>query len=199
MTILGLSGSIASGKSTVSKMFVELGAYLIDWDKLGHDVMLPNQSAWKAVMEYFGKEILNEDQTINRPVLGQKVFNKPEELQKLNQLVHPEIYKEDERLANKIRSEYPNAVIVKDIPLLNPDMKKVFDMILVVFANEKNQIKRLAERGFDQVEAIKRIKAQPPIEEKMEIADFIIYNDGSLDETKRQVEKIYTTLTSEKE
>ncbi|MDY6844271.1 MAG: dephospho-CoA kinase [Spirochaetota bacterium] len=199
MTILGLSGSIASGKSTVSKMFVELGAYLIDWDKLGHDVMLPNQSAWKAVVEYFGKEILNEDQTINRPVLGQKVFNKPEELQKLNQLVHPEIYKEDERLANKIRSEYPNAVIVKDIPLLNPDMKKVFDMILVVFANEKNQIKRLAERGFDQVEAIKRIKAQPPIEEKMEIADFIIYNDGSLDETKRQVEKIYTTLTSEKE
>ena len=104
MTILGLSGSIASGKSTVSKMFVELGAYLIDWDKLGHDVMLPNQSAWKAVVEYFGKEILNEDQTINRPVLGQKVFNKPEELKKLNQLVHPEIYKEDERLANKIRS-----------------------------------------------------------------------------------------------
>ena len=72
-------------------------------------------------------------------------------------------------------------------------------MILVVFANEENQIKRLSERGFDQVEAIKRIKAQPPIEEKMEIADFIIYNDGSLDETKRQVEKIYTTLTSEKE
>jgi len=98
MVIIGVTGGIASGKSTVTKFFIDLGAYLIDWDVLGHEVMLPQKRAWKGVVDYFGTEILNEDLSINRQILGQLVFNKPEKLQRLNQIVHPEIFKEDKRL-----------------------------------------------------------------------------------------------------
>ena len=103
MVIIGITGGIASGKSMVTKIFVDLGAHLIDWDVLGHEVMEPQKEAWKGIVEYFGREVLNEDQSINREVLGRLVFNEPEKLEKLNQIVHPEIFKEDERLVKKIR------------------------------------------------------------------------------------------------
>jgi len=196
--IIGITGSIATGKSTVTKFFFDLGAHLIDWDVIGHDVMEPNKNAWKGVVEYFGTEILNEDQSINRQVLGQLVFNKPEKLQKLNQLVHPEMFKEDERLVDKIKSEAPNAIIVKDVPLLTADLKKrLVDKAVVVYASEKNQIKRLEGRGFNEEEAKKRIYAHTSVDEKIKFADFVIYNDGSMEETKKQVEKVYNQISSE--
>ena len=100
MVVIGVTGGIASGKSTVTKFFIDLGAYLIDWDVLGHTVMLPQKRAWKGVVEYFGRDILNEDQTIDRQKLGAIVFKEPEKLQRLNQIVHPEIFKEDKRLGS---------------------------------------------------------------------------------------------------
>ena len=198
MVIIGITGGIASGKSTVTKFFIDLGAYLIDWDVLGHEVMQPEMQAWKGVVEYFGRDILNEDQSINRQILGQMVFNEPEKLQKLNQIVHPEIIKEDERLVEKIKSEDSNAVIIKDVPLLTAEIKERFvDKAVVVYASEENQIRRLEERGFIEEEARRRIGAHVSLNEKMKFADFVIYNDGPMEETKRQVEKIYNQILLE--
>ncbi|MBI4620352.1 MAG: dephospho-CoA kinase [Desulfobacterales bacterium] len=196
--IIGVTGGIASGKSTVTKFFIDLGAYLIDWDVLGHEVILPQKRAWKGVVEYFGTEILNEDQSINRQILGQLVFNKPEKLQRLNQIAHPEIIKEDKRLVEKIRSGDPNAIIIKDVPLLTAEIKEIFvDRAVVVYASEENQTKRLKDRGFTVEEAKKRIGAHVSIDEKVKFADFVIYNDGSMEETKRQVEKVYNQILLE--
>ncbi|HCX89560.1 MAG: dephospho-CoA kinase [Deltaproteobacteria bacterium CG12_big_fil_rev_8_21_14_0_65_43_10] len=196
--IIGVTGGIASGKSTVTKFFIDLGAYLIDWDVLGHEVMLPQKRAWKGVVDYFGTEILNEDLSINRQILGQLVFNKPEKLQRLNQIVHPEIFKEDKRLVEKIRSEDPNAIIIKDVPLLTAEIKQTLvDKAVVVYATEENQIRRLKDRGFTVEEARRRIGAHVSIDEKMKFADFVIYNDGSIEETRRQVEKIYDQILLE--
>ena len=198
MTIIGITGSIASGKSTVTKFFIDLGAHLIDWDVIGHEVMRPQMNAWKGVVEYFGEEILNEDQTVNREILGQLVFNKPEELQKLNQIVHPEIFKEDARLVQKIKKEDPNAIIVKEIPLLTAESKNMLvDKAVVVCATEDNQIKRLGKRGLSEEDAKKRIASQLSTEEKLKFADFVIYNDGSMEETRRQVKEIYNQIVSE--
>lgn len=198
MTIIGITGSIASGKSTVTKFFIDLGAHLIDWDVIGHEVMRPQMNAWKGVVEYFGEEILNEDQTVNREILGQLVFNKPEELQKLNQIVHPEIFKEDARLVQKIKDEDPNAIIIKEIPLLTAESKNLLvDKAVVVCATEDNQIKRLGKRGLSEEDAKKRIASQLSTEEKLKFADFVIYNDGSMEETRRQVKEIYNQIVSE--
>jgi len=198
MVIIGVTGGIASGKSTVTKFFIDLGAYLIDWDVLGHEVMLPQKRAWKGVVDYFGTEILNEDLSINRQILGQLVFNKPEKLQRLNQIVHPEIFKADKRLVEKIRSEDPNAIIIKDVPLLTAEIKQTLvDKAVVVYATEENQIRRLKDRGFTVEEARRRIGAHVSIDEKMKFADFVIYNDGSIEETRRQVEKIYDQILLE--
>ncbi|MDY6855502.1 MAG: dephospho-CoA kinase [Thermodesulfobacteriota bacterium] len=198
MTIIGITGSIASGKSTVTKFFIDLGAHLIDWDVIGHEVMRPQMNAWKGVVEHFGREVLNEDQTINREILGQLVFNRPEELQKLNQIVHPEIFKEDARLVQKIKSEDPNAIIVKEIPLLTAESKNMLvNKAVVVCATEDNQIKRLGKRGLSKEDAKKRIASQLSMEEKLKFADFVIYNDGSMEETRRQVKEIYNKIVSE--
>lgn len=198
MVVIGVTGGIASGKSTVTKFFIDLGAYLIDWDVLGHTVMLPQKRAWKGVVEYFGRDILNEDQTIDRQKLGAIVFKEPEKLQRLNQIVHPEIFKEDKRLVEKIRSEDPNAIIIKDVPLLTAEIKQTLvDKAVVVYATEENQIRRLKDRGFTVEEARRRIGAHVSIDEKMKFADFVIYNDGSIEETRRQVEKIYDQILLE--
>ncbi|MEW6615804.1 MAG: dephospho-CoA kinase [Thermodesulfobacteriota bacterium] len=198
MVIIGVTGSIASGKSTVTKFFIDLGAYLIDWDVLGHAVMLPQKRAWKGVVEYFGRDILNEDQTIDRQKLGAIVFKEPEKLQRLNQIVHPEIFREDERLVKKIRIKDPNAIIIKDVPLLTAEIKHTLvDKAVVVYASEENQIRRLKERGFTEEEAKNRIGAHISINEKMKFADFVIYNDGSMEETRRQVENIYNQILFE--
>ena len=194
MTIIGVSGSIASGKSEVSKFFRDLGAHLIDLDKVGHDVIRPRLKAWKEIVKHFGRGVLNEDQSINRQTLGQLVFEDPEKLDKLNEIVHPEIFKEFFRLVEERKSQNPHFIIVAEIPLLNEINRKLFDTVVLVYVSEKTQIKRLSARGFTEEEAKKRIKAQLSNDEKRELADFVIYNEGPLEETRRQVEKIYSQI-----
>lgn len=193
--IIGLTGSIGTGKSTVANLFKELGAYVIDWDVLAREVQRPHLKAWEGIVEYFGNEVLNTDLTLNRPKLAQMVFGDMEKVKKLNQIVHPEIYKEDARLTEEIRKLDPEAMIIKDIPLLSKEGHgKLMDKIVVVYANEQNQLKRLEKKGMNTEEAKKRIASQLPLSEKVKFADFVIYNDGSVEETKRQVEKIYAQL-----
>ena len=195
MIIVGLTGSVGTGKSTVTNFFRELGAYIIDWDELAREVIRPHLRAWKEIVEYFGKDFLNEDLTINRQKLAEIVFSDKEKVAKLNQIVHPEVFKEDERITNEIKSLDPDALIIKDIPLLFELTRPIFvDKIVVVSASEQTQLRRLEEKGMSREDAQSRIKSQLPLEEKIKSADFVINNDGPLEETKRQVEEIYSLL-----
>ena len=198
--IVVLTGGIASGKSTVAQFFKELGAHIIDWDVLAREVVKPYLKVWKEIVEYFGREILNEDLTLNRKKLAEVVFGNEEKVEKLDHLTHPEMLKEDKRITNEIRSSDPDALIIKDIPLLGEGKSPLIwadlkiDKIVVVYASVENQIKRLREKGFTLDEAKKRISSQISLKEKIKFADFVIYNDGSIEETKRQVGEIYTEL-----
>jgi len=195
MIMVGLTGSVGTGKSTVAKFFGELGAYVIDWDELAREVTCPHLKAWKEIVEYFGKGILSDNLTINRQKLANIVFSDKEKLAKLNQIVHPEVFEEDERITNDIKSRDPNALIIKDIPLLFELTRPIFvDKIVVVSASERTQLRRSEEKGMSQEDAQRRIKSQLPLEGKIKSADFVINNDGSLEETKRQVEEIYSLL-----
>jgi dephospho-CoA kinase len=195
MIIVGLTGSVGTGKSTVTNFFRELGAYIIDWDELAREVIRPHLRAWKEIVEYFGKDFLNEDLTINRQKLAEIVFSDKDKVTKLNQIVHPEVFKEDERITNEIKSLDPDALIIKDIPLLFELTRPIFvDKIVVVSASEQTQLRRLEEKGMSREDAKNRIKSQLPLEEKIKSADFVINNDGPLEETKRQVEEIYSLL-----
>ena len=195
MIIVGLTGSVGTGKSTVTNFFRELGAYIIDWDELAREVIRPHLRAWKEIVEYFGKGILNEDLTINRQKLAEIVFSAKEKVTKLNQIVHPEVLRKDERITNEIKSLDPDALIIKDIPLLFELTRPIFvDKIVVVSASEQTQLRRLEEKGMSREDAQSRIKSQLPLEEKIKSADFVINNDGPLEETKKQVEEIYSLL-----
>jgi dephospho-CoA kinase len=196
MMIVGLTGSIAKGKSTVADFFKELGAFVIDLDVLGHEVIRPRLKAWREIVEYFGEEVLNQDLTINRQKLGEIVFNDRGKLKKLNQIVHPEVFKEEKRITEEILSRNPGAMVIKDIPLLPESYaRKLVSKIIVVYASKETQIKRLINRGINRQEAIKRIRAQTPLSEKIKFADFVIYNDGPVEDTKKQVEQIYKILS----
>jgi len=196
--IVGLTGSLGTGKSTVTNFFTELGAYIIDWDKLAKEVTCPHSKAWGKMVAYFGKDILNDDITINRRQLAELVFSNREMLARLNQIVHPEVFKEDERITNEIKNRDPHAIIIKDIPLLFEVAAPIdADKIIVVSASEQTQLKRLEKKGMSRDAAQNRIKSQLPLEEKIKAADFVINNDGSLEATKRQVEEIYCLLKQE--
>lgn len=196
--IVGVTGNIAAGKSTVARLFKELGAYVIDWDELARQAVRPHSEAWKEISEHFGKGVLNADLTVNRHRLASVVFSDGRELAKLNEIVHPHVFEMDEMTTNEIKNRDPDALIIKDIPLLFEIARPIcVDKVIVVSASQETQLRRLEEKGVDRRDAQKRIESQLPIEEKIRSADFVITNDGLLGETKRQVEDIYTLLMKE--
>jgi dephospho-CoA kinase len=198
MIIVGVTGNVGSGKSTVSNFFKDLGAYIVDWDELGRKVTCPHQAAWKEIVEHFGKGILNDHLTIDRQKLADIVFSNKEQLAKLNQIVHPRVFQEDEAITSEIEGHDPDALIIKDIPLLFEVAPPILvDKVIVVFASQQTQLRRLEKKGINRKEAQRRIESQLPLEEKIESADFVVNNDGPLEETKRQVEDIYFLLRKE--
>lgn len=195
MIIVGLTGSIASGKSTVSEMFQKLGAYLIDYDILAREIVEPHAKAWQAIIDEFGSEILNKDLTLNREKLGQIVFDNPDKLAKLNQLTHPAVFQAASERVEEIEKIDPEAIIIKDVPLLiETGIHKTVDKVIVVSATKENRLQRLMDRGFSHDEAEKRIASQLPIREKVKHADFVIHNDGSIGDTQKQVQEIFKSL-----
>ncbi|HXZ30156.1 MAG TPA: dephospho-CoA kinase [Dehalococcoidia bacterium] len=195
MITVGLTGTVGTGKSTVASLFRQLGAYVIDWDELAREVTRPHSRAWRGIVKYFGKGILNADLSINRQKLAEIVFSDKKKVAKLNQLVHPEVFKEDERITNEIKSLDPGALIIKDVPLLfETPLRISVDKVVVVSASEQTQLRRLQEKGMSREDVRRRIQSQLPIEEKIKSAAFVINNDGSLEETKKQVEEIYSLL-----
>ena len=195
MIITGLTGSIASGKSTVSETFRELGAHIIDYDILAREVVEPHEKAWQAIVDEFGQEILNEDLTLNREKLGQIVFDNPDKLEKLNQITHPAVFEAASERVKEIEKIDADAIIIKDVPLLiETGIHKTVDKVIVVSATMENRLQRLMDRGFTKEEAEKRIATQLPIREKVKYADFVIQNDGSIEETQKQAQEIFKSL-----
>ncbi len=196
MLNVGLTGGIATGKSTVARILVEKGARLIDFDELSHDVEAPDGPVWRQIVRHFGEEVLLDDRTVNRRKLGDIVFADREKLDLLNRLVHPAVFKEWRRGIEAIRKGQPDAIVLSDIPLLiEAGMKSMVDLVLLVYLPPEQQIARLVARnGYSREEAEKRIASQMPIEEKLPLADIVIRNDGSPEATQKALDEIWAEL-----
>ena len=196
MLTIGLTGGIASGKSTVSMEFEKLGAIVIDADQIARELIRPHEPLWREIIAYFGTEIQREDLTIDRFRLGEKVFADEAERAVLNKMIHPEIKREIDRRLKEIGKEHPDAVVLVDAALLiETGTFREMDKIVVVSASKRNQIERLMDRNSLSIEAAKgRIRAQMPLEEKRKYADYVINTDGSLEEIRKQVGRVHGKL-----
>lgn len=196
MLSVGLTGGIACGKSTVAEMFVRLGAYLIDLDKLAHEVQEPGAPAWRKIIDYFGNDVVGDDQKIDRNKVAAIVFNQPEKLKALNDIVHPSVYEEWQARLKSIITCDPRAIILSDIPLLfEARMQSLFDVTIVVMIPPAEQIVRLmARNGMTKEEARKRIKNQMPIGDKAGLADIVINNQSSIADTRKRVQEVWGEL-----
>ncbi|MDQ3327004.1 MAG: dephospho-CoA kinase [Chloroflexota bacterium] len=193
--VIGLTGNIACGKSTVLRMVRDLGALAIDADELTHQALAPDGTAYRAVVEAFGPSIVGEGGEIDRRALGRKVFSDAAELRRLEELVHPHVRAEVERLL-AARSE---PAVVDAIKLLEGGLARLCDEVWVVCCRPEQQVARLMERnGFSREEALLRIRAQPPQEEKLRVADVVINNENDLKETRRQVAAAWGRARSQK-
>ena len=194
--LLGVTGSIATGKSTVAAMLEELGARTIDFDVLSRVVVEPGKPAWKEIVDFFGKQVLREDQTLDRQKLRDIVFKDLEKKRKLESFQHPRIGEEFMELVKQYTAEDPNAIIQVVVPLLiEVNMQPMFHHILMVYASEEEQKKRLMSRdGTSEQLAMNMIRSQLSVEEKKCFCDLIIDNSGSLDETRKQVETLWEKL-----
>ncbi len=196
MLNVGLTGGIASGKSTVDKMFQDKGAHLIDHDILAHRVEEPDRSAWHDIVTFFGPEILNDDRTINRSRLGALVFGDESKRRKLNEIVHPAVFSEWMNEVEQIAAHDPRGIIISDIPLLfEVGWQDAVDVIVLIYVSRDMQIRRLVTRnGYSLPEAEERLNAQMPIDDKVLRADFVINNEGPLDETSKTVNNVWKSL-----
>ncbi len=195
MIIVGLTGGIASGKSTVAGMFVKGGATVLDGDELVRELQVPGTNVYKATVEAFGPDILQPDGTINRKLLGEMVFREERLRKRLETIVHPAlVLAVEERLAELRKQGVPLCVV--ELPLLiEAGAEGRFDWVVVVTAPEELQVTRLmTDRGLSREEAVARIHAQMPLAEKAKRADFVIENGGDLQETEREVQEVIRGL-----
>jgi dephospho-CoA kinase len=194
--LLGVTGGIATGKTTVVNMLKELGAPVIDFDILARQVVEPGKPAWQEIVDYFGEQVLQEDKNLDRNKLSDIVFRDIEKRKRLESFTHPRIHAEFAAQLSEIVEKDPDAIVQVDVPLLiEGNLQYMFHKTLVVYISEEKQIERLVAReGISKEEAADRLKAQLPIDEKVGYADFVIYNDKSLEETRKKVEKLWETL-----
>ncbi|WP_457625578.1 dephospho-CoA kinase [Persephonella sp.] len=193
MLKVGLTGSIGTGKSTVSKIFERLGAYVIDADKVVHG-LLKRKDIKEKIRKEFG-DVFTEEGEIDRKKLAKIVFTDAEKKKKLEGILHPEVFKEIQKFFEEVEKKDPDAIAVAEIPLLiETGNYKNYDTVIVVYAPEQIQIERLTKKGMSKDEAVKRIKSQLPIDEKVKYADFVIYNTGSVEQLEKEVENVYKKL-----
>jgi len=197
--IIGLTGGIATGKSTVTGMLRERGIPVIDADQIAREVVEPGKPAYEAIVRHFGRDILLPDKTLNRRRLGEIVFSDEAERQKLNAIVHPEV-RRVMLMEAKAAEQNGAPVVFMDIPLLfESRLQHMVDKIAVVYAPPEMQLARMMERDeLDEEQAKKRLRAQLPIEQKKQEADFLIDNSRTREETARQVDEMLAALGVER-
>ena len=204
MLRVGLTGGIASGKSTVGGMFAALGASVIQADTIAHQLMQPGEEVFRDVVRHFGAGVLDPDGTINHPRMAEVAFSsnpgEPSRIQELNQIVHPAVLKRQDEWMEEVGRANPGAIaMVEAALLLEAGAGKSFDCLIVVTCRPEQRVERWArKKKVDEVtarrEVIRRMAAQLADEEKIKVADYVIDNSGSLDETRTQVRGIYEEL-----
>jgi len=196
MIVVGLTGGVATGKSTVAKMFKQCGAVVIDADELARNVVKPGKPAWHAIVNTFGKTVLTSDRTINRQALGAVVFNNRVKLRRLERIIHPRVARQQVKLTRQAVRNDPKAVVIYDVPLLfEVGIDKRVDKIIVVSADQETQLARLKKRnGLSRAEALRRIRSQMPLAKKIQRTDHVL--DGTLSRTslRRQVGRLLKSL-----
>ena len=194
--IIGLTGGIATGKSTVAAMLGERGAAIVDADRVAREVVEPGQPALREIVNRFGPGILNEDGTLNRKKLGEIVFSDPARRKELEAITHPAIRERMREMIEALQAEDPDRLIVADIPLLfEGGHQRNYACVLLVYVLREIQKLRLMQRdGLTEEEAEQRLAAQMDIEEKKRLADYVIDNSGTREETARQVEQFLQSL-----
>lgn len=201
MLKVGLTGGIATGKSLVGSMFAELGVHVIDADKIGHELMAPGEPVYDEIVKRFGTEILNPDKTIDRAKLAELAFDqKRPRIYELNSLLHPGIIQRYEQRMEDIGAREADAIVMLEAALLlEAGLRRRFDRIIVVSCKPQQRIERWEKRLNVDADAAKRevtrrMMAQAPDEAKIQAADFVIDNSGSVEVTRKQVAAVLDRL-----
>lgn len=194
--IIGLTGGIASGKSTAAKLLGDLGAFVLDADKLGHAVYEPHRQAFREVVEVFGADIVGADGKVDRKVLGGKVFGKPDELKKLTSIVWPEIGRMAREQMTAALAENPKRIVILEAAvLLEAGWQKGMDEVWVVIVDPEVAVKRaIARDGVDEEAIRKRLAAQTNNAQRIAAADVVIQNEGDLESLKTKVTEAWFAL-----
>ena len=189
MKTIGLTGGIGSGKSTVSQILAELGAFIIDADKVGHEIYLPGNEAWQQVTMAFGRDILAPDQTIDRKKLGAIVFSGDDARKKLNAIVHPLMFKDIGRRIKAKRAEgFSKPIVVEAAVLIEANWVPLVDEVWLVVTNKNAVIERVAtQRGLTAKDTEARIASQISDADRRQHAQLVIENDGSLEELRQKI------------
>jgi dephospho-CoA kinase len=192
MFVIGLIGGIGSGKTSVSEILSSLGVDVIDADKVGHEVYIPDSEGWRKVISVFGQGIVDQQNEIDRKKLGAIVFGDPKEMDKLNKLMHPIMYKLIQEKINKLADNGVEFVVLEAAILLEANWQPLTDEIWLAKADQEIVIERVQLRNkFTREEIIKRIQSQMSNEEREKHADIVISNDGTLEELKETVRSLW--------
>ncbi|MGB9867634.1 MAG: dephospho-CoA kinase [Bacillota bacterium] len=195
MVVIGLTGNIGSGKSTVSQVLRELGALVIDADRISREVCEPGQPGWEAIWRHFGQEVFLPDGTLDRKRLGEIVFGQPDKLALLNSLLHPLIVSRIKEDLEEARASAWKAVVVDAALLFEVGLDKVVDVVWVVTADDRLRLERVMARdGLSREAALARMQSQSCQWEKASRADAVIDNSGGLEHTRRQVLELWYRL-----
>jgi len=196
LIIAGLTGGIATGKSTVSSIFREAGAIIIDADTIARDAVKKNLPAWHEIVGIFGKDVLLPDGEIDRACLGDIIFRDSSKKESLNKIVHPYVIQKVAELIEEIGGKVPDSIVILDVPLLiEAGMDKGLEDVILVYTPEWIQIERLIERdGISDEDALLRLRSQMPIEKKKESATIIIDNCGTIEATKKRALEVFDNL-----
>lgn len=195
MKVIGLTGGIGSGKSTVSRILAELGAVVMDADKVGHQAYQPGTETWKDVVAAFGKEVVAADGSIDRRKLGAIVFGDPEALKRLNQIVHPRMYDMMAEQIEEYRQQGVNVVVLDAAILIEANWTPLVDEVWVTVASEPTVVRRVRERtGLPEEQIRSRIRSQLSNEERKKQASVVISNDGGLHELRAKVVELWEGL-----
>ena len=198
MKLIGLTGGIASGKSTVAKRLVEHGALLVDADVLAREVVQPGTPGLAEIEKVFGPSVISADGSLNRPALGAIIFTDSAKREALNEITHPAIWSRANELFEAAAAANPDVVIVYDVPLLAEaaaDRPMTFDHVIVVQADLERRIDRLVEiRGMSRTEAEGRLRAQASDADRLKFADVVIDSNGTIEHTLQQVDEAWASL-----
>ena len=196
MQLIGLTGGIASGKSTIASRLASHGAVVVDADRIAREVVEPGTPALAEIARVFGEGVIAADGSLDRPALGAVVFGDAEKLRTLNGITHPAVLRESTARFRAAADADPDAIVVYDVPLLVESANEYpFDLIVVAHADAATRIRRLVElRGMDEAEAERRIRSQASDEERLAVADVVIDTDGSLASTDDQVDALWHRL-----